>query len=228
MLGRIANSVLILHLVVGSYAWSNGGAEDNGESATKHMMSSTSRLAPSITKSSKPRLRQSAMHSDGASLAYQDFHFTANAVDMMLNTLLCKDRGCSDACQTYLTPINKCFNGQSLFPDDPSWSEYDILDTYDYMYLERKGVREAWRTNNGVDSANMDTLSRRGKQEEKVDLAKNFDDASSSFKRIFFLSKDSSCLDPTDEFDALPLNECVGPFGDPRPWGRFEIAAARK
>ena len=170
------------------------------------------------------RLRQSAVHSDDASLSSR-LHNAIDTANLMLNTILCRDRGCSDECQTYLTPVNACFNGLSLFPDDPSWSEYDILDTF--VCLERDGDREGW-TDNCVDLVNWETMSRPG--EEKKDavpkVAENFDDAS-SFKRTFFRSKDSSCRDPTDEFDALPLNECIGPFGNPKPYGRFEIAARK-
>ena len=44
------------------------------------------------------------------------------------------------------------------------------------------------------------------------------------FKRSFYESEDGTCLgDVTDSFNALPLNECVGPFGEPRPWGKFEL-----
>ena len=170
------------------------------------------------------RLRQSAVHSDDASLSSR-LHNAIDTANLMLNTILCRDRGCSDECQTYLTPVNACFNGLSLFPDDPSWSEYDIFDTF--VCLERDGDREGW-TDNCVDLVNWETMSRPG--EEKKDavpkVAENFDDVS-SFKRTFFRSKDSSCRDPTDEFDALPLNECIGPFGNPKPYGRFEIAARK-
>jgi hypothetical protein len=41
--------------------------------------------------------------------------------------------------------------------------------------------------------------------------------------RIIYSSQDGTCTgtDP-DSFD-IPLNECVGPFGAPRPWGTFEL-----
>jgi hypothetical protein len=41
----------------------------------------------------------------------------------------------------------------------------------------------------------------------------------SSIKRSFYSSKNSSCIgEPTDEF-VIPLHQCVGPWGEPRPWG---------
>lgn len=41
--------------------------------------------------------------------------------------------------------------------------------------------------------------------------------------RIIYSSQDGTCTgtDP-DSFD-IPLNECVGPFGAPRPWGTFQL-----
>lgn len=38
--------------------------------------------------------------------------------------------------------------------------------------------------------------------------------------RSFYASTDGSCTTRTDGFQ-LPLHECVGPFGKPRPWGQF-------
>mmetsp|Transcript_11090 Transcript_11090/g.14501 ORF Transcript_11090/g.14501 Transcript_11090/m.14501 type:complete len:156 (-) Transcript_11090:1186-1653(-) len=41
--------------------------------------------------------------------------------------------------------------------------------------------------------------------------------------RSFYASTDASCKgSPTDEF-RLALNQCVGPFGDPLPWGTFQL-----
>jgi len=43
-----------------------------------------------------------------------------------------------------------------------------------------------------------------------------------SLKRTMFASNDGTCVDETDSF-SLPLHECVGPFGKPRPWGQFYV-----
>lgn len=41
--------------------------------------------------------------------------------------------------------------------------------------------------------------------------------------RSFYETTDGSCgSEPSDDF-RLPLGQCVGPFGDPLPWGSFEI-----
>jgi hypothetical protein len=101
-------------------------------------------------------------------------------VPFLLNSTLCKGR-CVDDCKSYVTPLGQCFNGQSLFPDDPSWGLYDISD---------------------------------------VGLSND------SFSREFFGSKDGNCTgEPTDSF-ILPIHECVGPFGAPRPWGDFSFVDA--
>jgi hypothetical protein len=39
-----------------------------------------------------------------------------------------------------------------------------------------------------------------------------------NFSRTFFNSTDGTCRGQTDGF-TLPLRQCVGPFGAPRPWG---------
>ena len=43
-------------------------------------------------------------------------------------------------------------------------------------------------------------------------------------KRIFYKSTNSTCSGGmTDSFDDIPVGTCVGPFGDPRPWGLLKI-----
>mmetsp|Transcript_31238 Transcript_31238/g.70669 ORF Transcript_31238/g.70669 Transcript_31238/m.70669 type:complete len:157 (+) Transcript_31238:47-517(+) len=54
-----------------------------------------------------------------------------------------------------------------------------------------------------------------------------------SLNRRFFTSKDSTCqndkqntaIQPVDGGDSfvIPFDECVGPFGPPRPWGKFTL-----
>lgn len=105
---------------------------------------------------------------------------TVKDITVLLNSTLCKGR-CVDDCKSYVTSLGRCFNGQSLFPDDPTWGFYDISD---------------------------------------VVLSED------SFRREFFGSKDGNCTgEPTDSF-TLPIHECVGPFGAPRPWGDFSFVNA--
>ena len=44
-------------------------------------------------------------------------------------------------------------------------------------------------------------------------------------QRIFYKSTDGSCSGgASDDFDDLPLNKCIGPYGPPRPWGIMKLA----
>lgn len=121
-------------------------------------------------------------------------------VKTMLNTTLCTDR-CISNCVSYITPTKTCYNGQQLFPNDPSWGPFDILDD-----------------DNDGDSTTSDPdvemKERRG----------DGDSSSSQFRRTFFTTKDGTCHqkpgEPSDVY-ILPLDECVGPFDAPRPWGTF-------
>lgn len=98
----------------------------------------------------------------------------------ILETVLCVDK-CVSGCKAYTTPIGLCFNGQQFFPEDPSWSGFDILD-------------------------------------ELIDEA--------SIQRSFYATSNGTCGgQPTDGF-VLPLNECVGPWGEPRPWGTLILLQA--
>ena len=45
-----------------------------------------------------------------------------------------------------------------------------------------------------------------------------------AFKRSFCNSTNNTCSgDVIDTFDYIPLNECIGTFGPPKPWGMFEF-----
>ena len=102
-----------------------------------------------------------------------------------LRTILCRGE-CVDDCMRFLTPINKCYNGQHLFPGDPSWSSFDMLD---------------------------------------IVAADNDHHGDSSFGRFLFDSTDGSCRGMVTDNFILPLHACVGPFGEPRPWGNFSMVA---
>ena len=57
-----------------------------------------------------------------------------------------------------------------------------------------------------------------------------------NLKRSFYKSTDGSCAGRGEETNApqpvdgddsfiIPLGDCVGPFGPPRPWGKFTVLA---
>ena len=43
------------------------------------------------------------------------------------------------------------------------------------------------------------------------------------FQRTIYASIDGSCGGLATDVFTIPLDECVGPFGPPRPWGNFSI-----
>jgi len=53
---------------------------------------------------------------------------------------------------------------------------------------------------------------------DEVNLAERY------LRRSFYSTSDSTCQgDSTDHFN-IPINECVGPFGPPRPYGIFHVS----
>lgn len=98
----------------------------------------------------------------------------------LLQTVLCYGY-CQDDCRMFVTPMDNCYNGKQLFPEDPSWSDFDILD-------------------------------------EVVG------DDTTVFRRKIFQTTNSTC--GSTDFDTFVLpsdGSCVGPFGEPRPWGNFSV-----
>jgi hypothetical protein len=57
--------------------------------------------------------------------------------------------------------------------------------------------------------------------DDNVTFAAN--DGQVTFERAFYSTNDGTC-GGTAELQTLPLNECVGPFGAPRPWGSFQLS----
>jgi hypothetical protein len=51
--------------------------------------------------------------------------------------------------------------------------------------------------------------------------------AATHLKRRFFSSLNGTCINVTDHF-LLPLQQCLGPFGKPRPTGIFGIVGLTK
>jgi hypothetical protein len=118
----------------------------------------------------------------------QQYH---QLLSLLLQTTLCADR-CESDCVVYKTPWMACYNGQTLFPNDPSWSKWDILD-----------IPLASTIIGVVDNDNV----------SPPDML--------SFRRFFFSTQNTSCASTPTDIYTLPLNACLGPFGAPRPWGNF-------
>eukprot|EP01083_Nonionella_stella_P154536 498113_1 len=116
---------------------------------------------------------------------------------VFLNTTLCTDK-CFGECESYLTPLEKCYNGHKLFPP---------FQTED----ARRGLKN--RSN------------PYGKYDIFDEVIKSSDENVVAIKRSFFESTDSSCENSTGSFEKIPLQICVGPFGEPLPWGSLKIAS---
>lgn len=59
-------------------------------------------------------------------------------------------------------------------------------------------------------------------ESDALDNDVTFTNGQVTFQRTFYSSNDTTCTG-TPEAETLPLNECIGPFGAPRPWGSFEL-----
>eukprot|EP00578_Thalassiosira_sp_NH16_P003386 CAMPEP_0181139946 /NCGR_PEP_ID=MMETSP1071-20121207/35049_1 /TAXON_ID=35127 /ORGANISM="Thalassiosira sp., Strain NH16" /LENGTH=177 /DNA_ID=CAMNT_0023226879 /DNA_START=49 /DNA_END=582 /DNA_ORIENTATION=- len=119
-----------------------------------------------------------------------------------IRTLMCTTESCTDSdedtpgCKSYTTPLNTCYNAKDLFPNDESWSDLDI---YDEMIM-RNLKRSFYQSKDG---------SCAGRGEEKGDGG----------------GGGATNVQPVDGDDSftLPMKLCVGPFGPPRPWGKFTL-----
>lgn len=113
---------------------------------------------------------------------------------------VCNDSSESTGCQTYTTPLNTCYNAQTLFPDDPSWSAFDIFDTISMKSMKRT----FYKSGDG-------SCSNVVKVQEVLETVEN---------RGFYYD---NLATQEDDYFILPFDECVGPFGPPRPWGKFTL-----
>ena len=116
-----------------------------------------------------------------------------------INTLMCTSESCDGAdeqtpgCKQYTTPLNQCYNAKNLFPNDPSWSEFDIFDEMRMKNLHRT----FYKSTDG---------SCAGREESTKNIV-------------------PQPVDEEDDSFILPLDTCVGPFGPPRPWGKFSLVS---
>ncbi|KAL3801384.1 hypothetical protein HJC23_006994 [Cyclotella cryptica] len=112
-------------------------------------------------------------------------------------------------CKSYTTPLNQCYNAQTLFPGDESWSAYDIYDSISMMNMKRT----FYKSDDGTCS---NTLSLK-EMLESAEGAAAGDVASGTYDHYI------TQLDGNDDYFILPFDQCVGPFGPPRPWGKFTL-----
>jgi hypothetical protein len=116
--------------------------------------------------------------------------------------VLCLNCSDTDGCsrdndpKTYTFPADTCISPPHLWPGDPTWASFDVLDTVDAEEDDGHLVAGS--------GGNSSSTALKKKQ---------------SVTRKFFASENGTCAgEPTDSFK-LPLAVCVGPYGKPRPWG---------
>lgn len=107
-------------------------------------------------------------------------------------------------CKQYTTPLNKCYNPQSLYPNDVSWGDVDILDE---LLLDNQLKRTFYKSKDGTCDGRVEKISEL-LLSGIIEPNNNDDDKNEDGKGDSYI---------------LPLNECVGPFGKPRPFGKFSL-----
>ena len=129
----------------------------------------------------------------------------------LLNTTMCSTKCGEDSsaaavsddnkekdCQTYLTPIRTCYSSSKLFPEDPSWSGYDMFDVV--VPTSTNTVVSTPQNNNTAGTILL-------------------------LVRTIYSTTNGTCVPSSqDVVFRLELQQCVGPFGRPRPWGLFSMA----
>jgi hypothetical protein len=108
----------------------------------------------------------------------------------------------ADTSIIYETPINSCFNGASLFRHSVDWGDVDIYDEISPLLLFSASS----------DDHDNPTAAPTPTPSPSLLL----------LTRRFYASDNSTCNDLVDTYE-LPLDECLGPFGKPHPWGRFSL-----
>jgi len=107
-------------------------------------------------------------------------------------------------CKQYTTPLNKCYNPQSLYPNDVSWGDVDILDE---LLLDHHLKRTFYKSKDGTCDGRVEKISQ-------VLLSGIIEPNNKD---------NNNNIDGKGDSYILPLNECVGPFGKPRPFGKFSL-----
>ena len=134
---------------------------------------------------------------------------TAQEIDMLLCKYCTKaaiNENSLGDCKQYTTPLNKCYNPQSLYPNDVSWGDIDI---YDELILNNQLNRTFYKSKDGTCDGRVEKISEL--LLSGIIEPNNNDD-----------NKNDIDGEGTSSY-ILPLNECVGPFGKPRPFGKFSV-----
>jgi hypothetical protein len=132
----------------------------------------------------------------------------------------------SDDDGTLLTIIDRLLLRTELYKDFdscamPPWPDDDDDDKDDdASSASVKYETPLYRCFNGA------SLFHNSMDWGDVDIYDEISSSSLSLRRTFYASHNSTCDSPVDDTYDLPLDECLGPFGAPHPWGRFSIVVA--
>jgi hypothetical protein len=135
---------------------------------------------------------------------------------------LCKDK-CKTDCKAYRIPIGKCFNPNTLFPGDSQWGHEDVKDV---LKTTNTIIISTATTDSQSSEATANGNSSDNNNDSHLIADRLSDVKPLTLERTLFSSRDGSCQTPTGHFE-VPLGICVGPFGDPRPWGSFRVVERR-
>jgi len=132
---------------------------------------------------------------------------TTQEIDMLLCKYCTKEATNENSlgdCKQYTTPLNKCYNPQSLYPNDVSWGDVDILDE---LMLNNQLKRTFYKSKDGSCNGRVEKISEL--------LLSGIIEPNNN--------DNNNNKDGKGDSYILPLNECVGPFGKPRPFGKFSL-----
>lgn len=94
-------------------------------------------------------------------------------------------------------------------------------ELYEDFCLEDLGATYETALNECYNGANLFNDEDWGTS-DILDVVSHGKDNIMLLHRTFFASNTSVCSGPVDDY-ILPVDECVGPFGKPRPWGMFTL-----
>lgn len=152
---------------------------------------------------------------------------------MILKTSLYEQKCKGEDCQNYYTPVQSCYNGNDsynmkVFQQEDRSSKVNRMDFVN-KYLTHEGCPnddDSLDSNPFGEYDIYDNLvfKEKGIKEETFDIHDTRNDEIIGIRRLFFKSKDGTCSgEVTDQFSSIPLNQCVGPFGPPKPWGTLKL-----
>lgn len=122
-----------------------------------------------------------------------------NHLSQILITTLYVDNGCIGENYTiYATPIDECYSGKDSYNFDTDLSLF--------------------MSHNNPFGDNDITDEMIQENDEIIGIS-----------RSFYKSTNGTCTGGiTDSFPNIPLNVCVGPFGEPYPWGTLKLISKTK